>query len=193
MEEIWKDIDGFEGRYQISSLGKVKRSKRVVLSANRFGEFRKTIKEKELLGFYSKGYHRVLLDNKKYSVHRLVAEAFIPNPDNLPIVNHKDENPSNNSVDNLEWCTVSYNLQYGSAIERLQEKRKKTMSEKGWENYKIRKPILQYTLDGELIKEWDGVTSIEKEYGVNHSYICRVLNKGVVWKNSIWKRIKVEN
>lgn len=100
-EEIWKPIDGFNSLYQISSLGRVKNVKR--------GTYKTPIKNWA-------GYMRVQLcindTGKIFSIHRLVAIYFIPNPDNLPEVNHKDHIRSNNNVNNLEWCTRSYNAQY---------------------------------------------------------------------------------
>lgn len=110
--EIWKDIEGYEGKYQVSSWGRVK-------SLN----YRRTGKEKILkLDKCEDGYLRIkLLNNGKiyrFRVHRLVAKAFIPNPYNLPQVNHKDENPENNRVDNLEWCDPKYNSNYGTRNER---------------------------------------------------------------------------
>ena len=118
MKETWKDIEGYEGLYQVSNLGKVK-------SLN----YNKTSESKLLkLQKNSNGYTRVVLyKNRKPKVclvHRLVAQAFIPNPNNLPQINHKDEDKANNSVDNLEWCTYLYNNTYGTAIERATEKRK---------------------------------------------------------------------
>ena len=108
MEE-WKDIKGYEGIYQISNKGRVK-----TLGNN------KTKKEKIRDGkIDNRGYKRISLckngKDKKYSIHRLVAEAFLPNPDNLPVVNHKDENKLNNNVENLEWCTQEYNVNYSSS------------------------------------------------------------------------------
>ena len=104
--EIWKDIKDYEGLYQISNYGRVKS----------LGNSQKR-KEKILKPEYSnKDYACVHLrkdgKNKKYRIHRLVAEAFMPNPDNLPCVNHKDENKLNNKVENLEWCTHLYNCHY---------------------------------------------------------------------------------
>lgn len=108
MIERWLPINGYEGLYEVSSNGKVKSLKK--------GIFLKT----ETL---PSGYLRVYLTKNKNSrhfmVHRLVAEAFIPNPDNLPQVNHKDEVKTNNSVDNLEWCTAKYNNNYGNRKERM--------------------------------------------------------------------------
>lgn len=101
MIEIWKDIKGYEGEYQISNMGKVK---------SFLGK-----KERILKYRYTNRYCRVSLHKGNDSlIHRLVAEAFIPNPDNLPEVNHKDENPLNNCADNLEWCSHKYNLNYGT-------------------------------------------------------------------------------
>ena len=101
--EIWKDVVGFERAYQVSSLGRVK------------SKIRKSVVEEKMLNPYknNKGYECVdLWDNnhKKKLVHRLVAEAFIPNPKHKKVVNHKDGNPLNNKVDNLEWCTHSENM-----------------------------------------------------------------------------------
>lgn len=101
MEEIWKDIKGYEGKYQISNLGKIKS-----LIGNS-----KILKPEIRTGYYSvelcKNGKRI---HKR--IHRLVAETFIPNPDNLPQVNHRDENKLNNQLDNLEWCDNTYNSQY---------------------------------------------------------------------------------
>lgn len=112
--EIWRDIPNYEGLYQISNLGRVKS-----LNFNKT-KIRKTQSKKR--------YITVNLSKdgktKYYLVHRLVAEAFIPNPNNYPCVNHKDENPSNNHVDNLEWCTHEYNMSYGTRSKRVIEKLK---------------------------------------------------------------------
>ena len=118
-EEIWKDILGYEGLYQVSSFGRV-RSLDKYDSMNRFYEGRILKLFADRLGYLSV----VLYSNSKrkhYLVHRLVAEAFIHNPDNLPQVNHKDENPSNDNVENLEWCDGKYNVNYGTRIDRIRD------------------------------------------------------------------------
>lgn len=112
MEEIWKDIAGYEGLYKVSNKGRVYNLK--------FERFMGHISNKYMcvrLGKYGK--------QKNYKVHRLVAQAFIPNPDNLPFINHKDENKLNNCVDNLEWCTREYNVNYGTAIQRMKATKKR--------------------------------------------------------------------
>ena len=117
--EIYKDIEGYENLYQISNLGNVKS----------LGNDKKR-KEKVLKPFNTtKGYLQVELfkngNGKKYFIHRLVAEAFIPNPNNYPIINHKDENPLNNNISNLEWCTSEYNNNYGTHNKKIVESRSK--------------------------------------------------------------------
>lgn len=117
MDEVWKDIEGYEGLYQVSNTGQVKS-----LNYNQTGEI-KVLKQGN-----AKGYKRVGLfkngKTKQYSVHRLVALAFISNPDDLPMVNHKDEDKTNNNVNNLEWCTHEYNMSYGTRNERISKKHK---------------------------------------------------------------------
>lgn len=112
--EIWKDVDGYEGLYQVSNLGRVKALPKYTYSKG-YPQLRK---ERVLKPVYTGKYRNYLSvtfsDGKQYKVHRLVAIAFIPNPDGLPLVNHKDENPSNNTVGNLEWCTNSYNVKYSA-------------------------------------------------------------------------------
>ena len=111
--EIWKDIEGYEGLYQVSNLGRVKSLKVSKIKSERI---RKSYQQ-------SSGYISIVLcKNGKvtnHKIHRLVANAFIDNPDNLPEINHKDENKANNCVDNLEWCDSSYNKNYGTRTEKF--------------------------------------------------------------------------
>lgn len=122
MEEIWKDIPGYEGLYQVSNLGRVKSFDRYVEYDN--GRGIHYHKGRFIKPSISPGGYRIIgLYKEKVrrsaKVSRLVAEAFIPNPDNLPIVNHKDENKTNDTVENLEWCDIKYNTNYGTGIERM--------------------------------------------------------------------------
>lgn len=114
MKIIWKDVVGFEGYYEVSNTGLVKRKKgQTIYKDGRVAIFSETVLEQ---GFNHKGYSRVFLSkNSKKStrtVHRLVAEAFIPNPEKKSTVNHKDLNKQNNNVDNLEWMTNKENMQH---------------------------------------------------------------------------------
>ena len=126
MEE-WRSIPGYEGLYEVSSYGRVKSLERY--KSNNGGI--QLIKERILKpNNTKKGYLTVQIRNKKFKVHRLVALTFIPNPENLPQVNHKDEDKTNNNVDNLEWCDAKYNSNYGTSIERMIN----TKIEKGYYN-----------------------------------------------------------
>lgn len=113
MIEIWKDIEGYEGLYQVSSFGRVKSLNYNKTGKEQYLKQRKNSSEYLQVDLWKKG------KIKQSSVHRLVAEAFIPNTYNLPQVNHRDENKGNNRVDNLEWCDRKYNINYGTARERM--------------------------------------------------------------------------
>ena len=120
MKEIWKDIKGYEQLYQISNFGRVRSLNKTL--KNRFSFFKRNgiiLNPLKLTKGYLgvRLYHQSKGETKR--IHRLVAEAFIPNPDNLPCVNHKDENKENNCVDNLEWCSIEYNNNYGTRNERI--------------------------------------------------------------------------
>lgn len=115
MTEIWKDIEGYENLYRVSNLGRVK-------SLN----YRRTGKEKIIKLGIIKGYLCAHLckdgKQKQYLIHRLVATAFILNPNNLLEINHKDEDKTNNRVENLEWCSRHYNINYGHRNQKISKK-----------------------------------------------------------------------
>ena len=174
MEEIWKDINGYEGLYQISNLGSVKSLK------DNHGNYTEEIRNGTP---NNKGY--LIIDlykngkRKHYSIHRLVAQAFIPNPDNLPIVNHKDENKENNNVDNLEWCTYEYNNNYGTINKRHSEtmkgrklseehKRKISNSIKGNKHPQAKK--VKCITTGEI---FDYIKEAGRKYNIGSSHISK--------------------
>lgn len=169
-EEVWKDIPSYEGRYQVSTLGNVRS-----LNYQRTG---KIVNLKQGRDRY--GYCQVTLSNagkpKSAKIHRLVATAFIPNPLNLPVINHKDENPLNNCVfiddegnvvpekSNLEWCTQKYNRNYGTCNQRIIEK--------------LNRPVCQYDREGKLVAEYASINeAVEKTGLVNVSAACRGVHK----------------
>ena len=176
MKEIWKDIKDYEGHYQVSNLSRVRSLDRYIKGKGHSLQFKKGRILKPTKDRY--GYLQVTLCKnnikKEYKVHRLVAEAFIDNPDNLPQVNHRDENKLNNNVDNLEWCSAKYNTNYGTGIERRAKSRQI--------------PIIQYTLDGEFVREWDSAIQAEREGGFSNSHIISVCkgkrphHKGYIWR-----------
>lgn len=151
-----KDVVGYEGLYAVTSCGKIWSY-----------QSQKFLKPR----VNNNGYLFVdLCKNgkvKKFYVHRLVAEAYIPNQNNLPQINHKDENKTNNCLQNLEWCDAKYNSNYGTR------------------NEKIKKPILQFDLNGNFIREWPSAMDVGK---VVNSTICKCLKGkykqayGFIWK-----------
>ena len=155
VKEIWKDIEGYYGEYQVSSFGNIRRNGKVLKLANR------------------KGYRLISLrkegKSKTMQVHRLVAFAFIPNPHHLPHINHKDENPSNNHVENLEWCTAKYNANYGTRNKRIADKLKHHP------NFYI--PVLCYDLNNNFVKRYESAEEAGKAVGISGSGItacCRI-------------------
>lgn len=193
-KQIWKDIEGYEGLYQVSNTGRVRS-----LNYRCTGET-KTIKPRtSKLGY--KGVN--LCKNGKCKscyIHRLVALAFIPNPNNYPVVNHKDENPKNNTVENLEWCTQEYNNNYGTRNEKLSKakkgkhhteetKRKISKGHKG-KNHPKAKPILMSTLDGEFIRRFECVADANEflDKDRQNKNICKCARGeqktayGYIWK-----------
>ena len=175
--EIWKPVVGLEDYYMVSSIGRVRSLDREVndrrgsrLIKGVILRTSKTRGDYECVSLYKDGKKRTK------TIHRLVCEAFIPNPNNLPEVNHKDENKNNNSVSNLEWCTSEYNLNYGTRSKRSGEKH--------------RKPIIQFAKDGVLIRKWECATEAGAELNINPSLIiscCKNRKHNKSAGNYIWR------
>lgn len=169
MIEEWKDIRGYEGSYQVSNLGRVRSLPRKTKTGFRKGMILVLMIDKF-------GYSLVNLSRKSYKVHRLVAEMFIENPQGLKCVNHKDENKTNNCVDNLEWCSYGYNNNYGSRNKRISQ------------NTRRKKRIVQFDLNRNAIREWESISSASEFYGVGRTSICACCNgrqktsAGYIWE-----------
>jgi len=171
--EIWKDIKGYEGLYQVSNIGRVKSLERTVPRKN---GSKLPIKERILKPKANRdGYLTVVLckgsgKRKGFLVHRLVCEAFHKNPKNKPCVNHIDENKTNNTAGNLEWCTYSENNKHGTRTARTC------------------KSVGQYTPNGELVKIWQSTREVERQLGFSNNHIGDVARGerktayGYVWK-----------
>ena len=166
MVEIYKDIVGYEGLYKVSNFGNV---------MSFWGKTPKLLKPRN----NGKGYLFVGLSNhnkprKNFYLHRLVAQAFLTNPNNYPVINHKDENKLNNNVSNLEFCTQQYNLKYGSHYERVSKA--------------LYKPVLQFSKNGNFVNEYPSIKDAKIKTGIDESNIGKVckgkLNSagGFLWK-----------
>ena len=166
--ENWKDINGYEGFYQVSDCGNVKSLERDVYRQN--GTFHH-LKEKILVPNLDRyGYQYVNLakngKRKVMKVHRLVAMAFLPNPENKPMVNHKDEVKTNNVVENLEWCTASYNINFGTRNVRMIQNRR---------SYKLgNAPSAKAVFCVELNKTFDCAKRAEEELDIQRTSIGKV-------------------
>jgi len=159
MNEQWEDIKGYEGLYQVSNLGRVKGIDRISANGRHLKE--KILSQKHT----TNGYLEVIFCKnnkvKYFLVHRLVAEAFIPNPENKPQVNHIDEDKTNNRDTNLEWMTIKENLGYGTRIKRMAENHKKEIS--------------LISPNGQVL-EFNSQTEAAKALGVHQSNIWRIIN-----------------
>ena len=171
-EEVWRDVKGYEGLYQVSNMGRVK-------SLGRKDRFGRVIKERILEPAVThNGYLRVGLrvdgKQKMLRVHRLVCEAFHENPDNKSEVNHVNEDKTDNRACNLEWSTRTENCNHGSRNERVAKA--------------LSKPIGQFSLDGKLIKVWQSACEARRQTGFDQGYVGAVARGkfkqayGYIWK-----------
>lgn len=174
--EVWRPVKGYEGLYEVSSFGRIK-------SLPRNGTVNK---EYIMIGSIQKnGYKGVILSKngkkKRVTVHRIVAEEFIPNPLNLPCVNHKSEIKTDNRVENLEWCDWGYNARYGTRGERISKVQKNRKDQS--------KPVLQYSMNGVYIGNYPSAKEAHRITGINYGNIksCCKVGKPKTAGGYIWK------
>lgn len=181
--EIWRPVVGYEGLYEVSNFGRVKSLARE--TNNQYCKEDRILKLKSSkTGYLSVGLKSPGEKQKLYLVHRLVAEVFIPNPYNLPQVNHKDEDKTNNCICNLEWCDAKYNNSYGNHPKTYEQTIfKHNRPDKS-------KPVLQYDLEGNLIAKFPSTAEAQRCTGIRHQQIngcCRgeygyKTAGGFIWK-----------
>lgn len=211
MKEVWRGVvteyGDYRDLYEVSNLGNVRSLDRMCWNGNSW-----FLKKGRLLKLFkdSNGYFYVQLSKdgktKHASVHRLVALAFIPNINNLPQVNHKDENKENNRIDNLEWCTHEYNQNYGTKNERASKKRKgtkrseeakikyrKTMKDRGHpmqgrtgKDNPNSKEVMQFSLEGELLQIWGSINEVERNTDFKCSNISVSCKKKKPYRKHFW-------
>ena len=170
MEEVWKPVKGYEGLYEVSNTGKVRSLDRETTYRLRSTTTQRLFKGKILNTYSVNGYRIVAISKtvdgrsitERVLVHRLVAESFIPNPNGLPEVNHIDEDKTNNCVQNLEWISHRENALHGTALERGHRK--------------LRKKVIQFTKDGQLVKEYESLLAVRKETGWHIGKISKCAN-----------------
>lgn len=179
-KEIWRDIEGYEGLYQVSDQGRVKSLKRKFI--DKIGRERYVEERVLKLGMNKCGYQVVNLytggKQKKYKVHRLVCQAFHENTNNKPQVNHINEIKTDNRACNLEWATAKQNCNHGTHNARMAETKSK--------------PVCQYTLHSQLIKVWQSTSEVERKTGFSRANISRAANGKYKQSHGyIWKYIEV--
>ena len=176
--EEWQDIKDYEGLYQVSNYGRIKS----------LPKFHKTNKNYSSIGYITKskilkqymnhtGYYSVQIKGKKH-VHKLVLENFVENVNNLPCINHRDENKENNKLYNLEYCTYKYNTNYGTTPKRISETKRKKYGRK----------TNQYDLQGNFLKTWNNAREIDQELNIAWQNVWKCCNGkrktagGFIWK-----------
>lgn len=197
MEEVWKDIPWYEGIYQVSSIGMVKSLDRRLPVQRHFCNYKWMILSTHLNKDW---YILVALSRiwiqKIFLVHRLVALAFIPNPENKPEINHIDGNKYNNDLSNLEWCTHKENINHAIRTGLMTNNHSRTnhpMKGRLWKDNPKSKPVTQYSLLWEFVRDWDSTADIIRELWASRwsvERVCKWKGKTAIW--FIWKYKNIE-
>lgn len=204
--ETWKDVENYVGYYQISNNGRIRSLDRVSINKDGIKRILKGKIMNPAIGPH--GYYTICLRKKGLRetarIHRLVAVEFIENPNNLPIINHKNEIKTDNRVENLEWASYAYNVNYGTSLERMKRTRKENGIGVGKNHPRYAmfgkdnpcsKPILQFDLDGNFVAEYDSVMTVERTLGfLNGNVVAAARGRykqayGYVWRYKFEKVI----
>lgn len=190
-QEVWKDVVGYEGLYKISNNGRLLRCERLA-SNNHLLPYKIKVLKRKKNGYFGATIVNLKGECKNVLIHRLVAEAFIPNPENKPCVDHIDGVKWNNNVENLRWCTHKENINFPLSIkkrcasEKIAQNKPQVIMKKIQSSHK--KMVLQYNLSGELIREFNSLHEIKRILGFdiyNISACCNNRRKnafGFIWK-----------
>lgn len=165
--EIWKDIVGYEGLYEVSNQGRVRSLDRITNNGTQLRKG-KILKGKIRSNGYASVHLSINGKTKWLNRHRIVALAFLPNPNNYPVINHKNEDKTDNRVENLEWCTIAYNTNYGNANAKR--------SKYHLNNPKLSKGVSQYDINGNFIRNYPSIKEAERVTGVDSSQIGKCCN-----------------
>ena len=173
--EVWLPVVGYDGRYEVSNLGRV----RSLMVRGYARQNPRILKPQR----FPSGYSYVNLGGSHTKkITRIVAEAFIPNPHNLPMVNHRDEDKSNNRVENLEWCDLKYNVNYGTRNARL--------SVKMINRTDMSRQVKQFTASGEYIRTWPSISEAGRQTGINRKSLtncCKFHPKNKTAGGFVWR------
>lgn len=177
-KEIWKPIEGYEGHYEVSNLGRVKSVERRARFVSKNGkECTRRVRERVMEGTAHcvDGRISVMLSTgpkqKRINVHRLVAMAFCENPNGYTELNHIDENPRNNRADNLEWCTRDYNMHYGTIQERVYDK--------------MKRPIRAVSIKGDEVR-FNSISAAQR-LKFEKTSILKAIRTGMMYKGFYWE------
>ena len=192
MKEIWKDVVGYEGLYQVSNTGRLVRKERRDSNGRFLSQQEKVIHKIHGTGYYGTAIVDGKGNSKNVLIHRLVAMAFIPNQNNYTQIDHIDGNKSNNREENLRWCTPKQNVNFPLSLLHRSQKGKLAQNKKETIEKKIasshKKPIIQYDMNYNFVKEWSSLHEVGREMNINIVNVSACANGrkksayGFIWK-----------